>query len=178
MQNNSLNNVLLTPHFSLLEMTESRTAKKNGIDNTPPPEVVENLKALCLGTLEPLREALQMPVVITNGFRCQRLNEILLHSARKSQHLSGCAADFYVGWAAALNGKGKSGDAPSPRKRLVKAFRLIILNEAIDYDQLIIYPTFIHVSYVSRDKNRHSIMEAKGNGKYRSLTKADALSLT
>ena len=172
-----MQNIFLTPHFSLLEMTESRTAKTHGIENNPSQEAVENMKRLCEGTLEPLREALQLPVVITSGFRCQRLNEILSHSVRRSQHLSGCAADFYVGWSAALNGKGKSGDAPSPRERLIKAFRLIIQNDAIDYDQLIIYPSFIHVSFVEASKNRHSILEAKGNGKYRGLTKADALTL-
>lgn len=96
-----MQNTFLTPHFSLLEMYESRTAKRYGIVNVAPPETVENLKRLCEATLEPLREALGLPVVITSGYRCQRLNEILAHSARRSQHLTGCAADFYVGQGSA-----------------------------------------------------------------------------
>lgn len=174
------NNIFLTPHFSLLELTESRTAKKHGIENNPPAEAVENLKRLCQHTLEPLREAMQLPVVITSGFRCQRLNEILSHSARRSQHLTGCAADFYIGWSAALNGKGKSGDAPSPRKRLVKAFKHIIQSEAIDYDQLIIYPSFIHVSFVSKERNRHSILLGRHDGKlgYGKCSKENALKIS
>ena len=65
-----MQNTFLTPHFSLLEMCESRTAKRYGIVNVAPPEAVENLRALCRHALEPLREALGLPVVITSGYRC------------------------------------------------------------------------------------------------------------
>lgn len=171
-------NILLTPHFALLEMTESRTAKKHGIENIPPVEAVGNLKQLCVYTMEPLREILGLPIIITSGYRSEALNRILAHSSKRSAHLEGRACDFYVGWSQNLNGRGQSGDVLSPRQRLIKAFRLIITSDAIDYDQLIIYPSFIHVSYISKERNRHSIMEAKGCGKYRSLTRTDALTLT
>ncbi len=174
MTNISFNNELLTPHFALLEMTESRTAKKHGIDNNPTQDAVENLKRLCLHTLEPLREALQLPVVITSGFRCQRLNEILSHSARRSQHLTGCAADFYVGQGQVSGSKFK---VQNHRELLLKAFRLILTDKTIDYDQLILYPDFIHVSYVSPEANRHCIMTAEGDGKYKALTRENALKL-
>lgn len=84
MQNN-----YLSPHFSLLEFTESQTAKKYGIDNTPTPEVVANLTCLCHGTLEPLREELGLPVVITNGYPCKVLNDMLAHASERSQHMQG-----------------------------------------------------------------------------------------
>lgn len=169
-------NVLLTPHFALLEMTESRTAKKHGIKNIPSAEAVGNLKQLCVFTMEPLREAMGLPIIITSGFRNADLNRIIAHSARKSQHLVGSACDFYVGQGPVSSAKLQvSGQ--SLRELLIKAFRLIITREDIDYDQLIIYPSFIHVSYVSREANRHSIMKAEGNGKYKALTRAQALSL-
>ena len=68
-------------------------------------------------------------------------------------------------------------ETSSRRELLIKAFRQIILDEKIDYDQLIIYPSFIHVSYVSRERNRHGILKAQGNGKlgYGRLTLANAL---
>lgn len=166
-----MQNTFLTPHFSLLEMCESRTAKRYGIVNVAPPETVENLNRLCEATLEPLREALGLPVVITSGYRCQRLNEILANSARRSQHLIGCAADFYVGQGSASRSRFQVADH---RERLIKAFRLILTpstgsgsgsETSIDFDQLIIYPTFIHVSYVSPEANRHYIMKAEGNGR-------------
>ena len=164
-------NQILTPHFTLQEMTESLTAKKHGIANVPPPEAVENLRKLCIGTLEPLREKLKQPVVITSGFRCQQLNEIIVHASRKSQHMSGQAADFYVGHT------DFTDDTDKRRKRLIQAFRLIITDESIDFDQLILYPNFIHVSYVSKERNRRKITKANGQGTYCALSRAQALAL-
>ena len=169
-------NQILTPHFTLQEMTESLTAKKHGIANVPPPEAVENLRRLCEHTLEPLRLKLQLPVVITSGFRCQQLNEIIVHAARKSQHLTGQAADFYV--AGIAGHPSTSSGTASHRELLIKAFRLIITDESIDFDQLILYPTFIHVSYVSKERNRHQLTRASSNGAYTALSRADALALS
>ena len=153
-----MKNEMFTPHFSLLEFTESPTARKHGIANVPPAEAVDNLRRLCENTLEPLREALQLPVVITSGFRTKALNDILAHASERSQHMAGQATDFYIGWGQRLKGL-------SSRELLIKAFRMIIQNDAIDYDQLILYPTFIHVSYVSKEKNRRTILLGMRNGK-------------
>ena len=166
---------LLTPHFALREFIESATAMKHGIDNRPTPEVVDNLKQLCQHALEPLREKLGLPIVITSGFRTKALNNIIVHASRKSQHIMGQAADFYVA-STPSTGSGTSS-ATGHRELLIMAFRLIITEPKIDYDQLIIYPSFIHVSYVSKETNRHKIMTAQGDGKYCRLTHEDALML-
>jgi hypothetical protein len=44
---------------------------------------------------------------------------------------------------------------------------------------LILYPNFIHVSYVSSKANRRGILKALGNGKlgYGRLNRADALKI-
>jgi len=214
-----LNNIQLSPHFSLLELTESATARQRDIANIPPPEAVENLKRLCKGTLEPLRKALGLPVIITSGYRCKELNNIVNRSSKTSQHMQGCAADFYVSSAGSMrqsrgskfsdlkvqsdlkvddNGlrpvQGSTGFAQvkvqcgkaavqgskvlGRRELLIMGFRLIILNEDIDYDQLILYPTFIHVSYVSRSKNRRKIIKANGHGTYCTVTREAALCLS
>jgi hypothetical protein len=165
-------NILLTPHFKLREFTESATAMKHGIDNRPTPEVVENLQRLCTHTLEPLREKLGLPIIITSGFRTKELNDIIVHASRKSQHMSGQAADFHV-----VQGPVQGSRVQGSRELLIQAFRLIIEDESIDFDQLIIYPTFIHVSYVSKEKNRHQLTRASSNGAYTALSRADALSL-
>lgn len=181
---------LLTPHFALHEFIRSATARKHGIANYPSPEAVENLKLLCHHTLEPLREALGLPVVITSGYRCKALNNIIAHHSNRSQHMKGQAADFHVGQgevsdsmfqgSGSLQAKRPCGSSAkfwgtSPHERLVRAFRLILTEPSIDFDQLIIYPNFIHVSYVSREKNRHSIMTGSGAGKYCALTREQAL---
>lgn len=178
-------NTVLTPHFKLREFTESATAMKHGIDNRPTPEAVENLRRLCIGTLEPLREKLKQPVVITSGFRCQQLNDIIVHASRKSQHMEGRAADFYAVQSSKFKAQGDEGSkfkvqgsrVQGSRELLIQAFRLIIEDESIDFDQLIIYPTFIHVSYVSQERNRHQITKANGNGTYCALSRAQALAL-
>lgn len=162
-------NIQFTPHFELKEFTTSATAREHGIDNTPPPEAVENLRALCIHTLEPLRMALGLPVIISSSYRTKALNNLLAHSSDRSQHVHGSAADFYI----PVQGEGLTVNGPpSRRELLIKAFRLIILDENIDYDQLILYPSFIHVSYVSRERNRHKLTRAFANGKYAALTRA------
>ena len=164
-------NISLSPHFELREFTDSLTARKYGIANVPSPVAVENLRALCVHTLEPLRKALGLPIIITSGFRTKALNDKLAHSSERSQHMLGQAADFYVA-------PGQSG--LSRRELLIKAFREILTNPKIDFDQLILYPSFIHVSYVSSKANRRGILKAQGNGKlgYGRLTLADALSIS
>ena len=160
-----MKNEMFTPHFSLLEFTESPTARKHGIANVPPAEAVDNLRRLCENTLEPLREALQLPVVITSGFRTKALNDLLAHSSERSQHMQGRAADFYISSAGFRFQDSSFKYEPTRRELLIKAFREILQNPKIDYDQLILYPTFIHVSYVSKEKNRRTILLGMRNGK-------------
>ncbi len=173
-----MKNTLFTPHFALLEFTESATARKYGIDNTPTTEIVENIRALCVNTLEPLREALGQPVIITSGYRSKALNDIISHHSNRSQHMKGQAADFYIGWCSPENGRGQSGDyCPTARERLIRAFRLVLTSPSVDFDQLILYPNFIHVSYASPAKNRHYILLAEANGRYKRVSRETALAI-
>jgi hypothetical protein len=82
----------LSPNFSLSELVYSETAEISGIDNTPPPEIVENLKRLAAG-LEAVRALLGAPLEISSGFRCAALNQAVGGSST-SQHVQGLAADF------------------------------------------------------------------------------------
>ncbi len=154
-------NISFTPHFELSEFVSSQKAREHGIDNTPPEKAIENLRRLCEGCLEPLREAIGLPVVVTSGFRTKELNDLLAHPSTTSQHMRGEAADFYVGHTDLTDNTEKA----SHRELPIKAFREILLNPKLDFDQLILYPTFIHVSYVSKEKNRRGILKAQGNGK-------------
>lgn len=79
----------LSPHFTLAEMT--RTSVK--ADNTPPPEVVENLRALCVNVLEPLRVAMGKPMRVNSGFRSAAVNKAV-GGSNTSQHSTGEAADI------------------------------------------------------------------------------------
>jgi uncharacterized protein YcbK (DUF882 family) len=82
-----------TPHFTYREMTRSYLAQCMGIDNTPGPREVACLRLLCERVLEPLRAHVG-PVIISSGYRCPRLNE-LVGGVANSQHLRGQAADIH-----------------------------------------------------------------------------------
>ena len=93
----------LSPHFTVGEFFRSGTAIRLGIDNNPDAhpgegistaEVVENLRALCTGVLEPLRRRVGR-VIVTSGYRCQELNKAV-GGVWNSQHLKGEAADIFV----------------------------------------------------------------------------------
>lgn len=138
----------LTEHFTLSEFVRSETAAHKHIDNTPSPEVVENLRALCRHVLEPARVAFGAPVYITSGYRCPALNKAV-GGKPTSQHQYGEAADLQVQGMRNL-------------KRLYK----VIKDHGI-FDQLL-YETnqagakWIHVSYTSYGNRRQAIDNYKG----------------
>lgn len=84
--------ILLSPHFTLEEMSRSAVAIRHGVDNTPPPEVRENLRLLAEG-LERVRVILNRPLHISSGYRSPELNGII-KGAKNSAHIDGRAADF------------------------------------------------------------------------------------
>ena len=101
-----------------------------------PAEVEGNLMALVENVLEPAREKLGMPIIVNSGYRCVRYNRDV-GGVANSQHLRGEAADIRC----------------ADNKRLAK-----ILVEAGRFDQLIIYPTFIHVSFKRLGANRKLVL--------------------
>lgn len=122
----------LSENFTLAEFTESATATKHKIDNTPSKAVIVNLKALCTNCLQPLRNKLGKPVKISSGYRCTALNT-KVKGSNTSQHPKGEAADIKV--------KGLT-----PRQLYD-----YILKSGIKFDQLILEPTWVHISW---SKNR------------------------
>ena len=82
----------MAKYFTLKEMTYSDTAKKYGIDNTPPAGVIVHLNELML-FLDPLREAWGSPITVTSGYRCEYLNRKVGGSST-SVHKRGWAVDL------------------------------------------------------------------------------------
>ncbi len=85
----------LTPNFSLKELTESYTATRLGIDNTPSTEIIARLNDLCIHILEPVRAHFGKPVKINSGYRCLTLNKAV-GGVKSSDHLFGFAADISI----------------------------------------------------------------------------------
>jgi len=82
----------LSAHFTLEDLSFSDTARDCGLDNTPPPEALENLRRLAEG-LEEVRSLLGAPLEISSAYRCVALNEAV-GGARASHHVQGWAADI------------------------------------------------------------------------------------
>lgn len=124
-------------HFNVSEFFRSSTAAKNGIKNEPSSDektaIVRNINLLVDNVLDPVRDMVNTPIIITSGYRCPQVNR-LVGGVDNSQHMSGCAADFHV-----------QGFTPS---MMYEVF-LYIFN-TLEYDQLIYYRSknIIHVSYV------------------------------
>ncbi len=71
-----MDNIYLSPNFTLHEMLRSPTANQLNIHEqyTPSNQIIANLTALCSHVLEPLRSKINKPLIITSGYRCARLN--------------------------------------------------------------------------------------------------------
>jgi zinc D-Ala-D-Ala carboxypeptidase len=83
----------LTEHFTLDELVLSQTAARLGIDNTPPPDVVRNLRRLAT-VLEEVRTLLgAVPILVSSGYRSTALNKEI-GGSKRSAHMEGLAADF------------------------------------------------------------------------------------
>lgn len=81
-------------HFTFSEFMRSETATKKGIDNVIPNVQVENnITALVDRVLDPLREFIELPIIITSGYRSPALNRAV-GGSKNSQHMYGQAADI------------------------------------------------------------------------------------
>jgi zinc D-Ala-D-Ala carboxypeptidase len=85
----------LTPHFTLEELTASEAADRNGWDNTPNEQELENLKRLA-DFLEQVKAVVGgKPIMVNSAFRSKLVNDSV-GSKDTSQHRIGCAADIRV----------------------------------------------------------------------------------
>ena len=133
----------LSQNFTLQELIHSDTANAYKINNTPSEPVINNLKALCENVLQPLRDKLGKPMIITSGYRNSQVNK-LVGGANNSGHLYGQAADFIV-----------------PQKNLKDVFNYI--KSHLPYDQLLYEynktDKWIHVSYRNDGHNRKQAID-------------------
>ena len=88
-------NMKLSEHFSLAELTKTKT----GISNVPNEEQVNNLRRVCQW-LEKLRKRWNDlygegddPIIINSGFRSPAVNKAV-GGATMSNHLTGCTVDI------------------------------------------------------------------------------------
>ena len=85
-------------YFTIDELCASDTAKKYGIDNTPNPTIITRLQRL-INFINPIREAWGSAIIVTSGYRCEKLN-CLVGGSKTSSHTIGYGVDLIP-----LNGK-------------------------------------------------------------------------
>ena len=127
-------------NFTISELVKSDTAEKAGINNTPDINSLDNLLKLIFYVLQPLRDKLGKPMIITSGFRSKKVNE-LVGGVSNSGHLYGQACDFVV-----------NGMTPAQVVEFVK-------NSGIEFDQLLNeYNQWTHISF-NKGHNRRQVLK-------------------
>ena len=141
----------ISKNFSYREFEESETAKAQGITNVISSfEVRDAIRELTNTVLQPLRDAWGQPLHVNSGYRCPKLNAAV-GGAATSQHTKGEAADI---------------KAEHPVKLAQLAYDL-----GLPYDQMIIYPTFVHFSHKLHGEQRRQVLYNKSYKGRRITTK-------
>jgi len=148
----------ISEHISYKEGTRSVTALRLGIDNTPDTYQFTNMQVVAENIFEPLRKWVRGPIKINSFLRVPDLNKAI-GGSESSQHCQGRAIDI---------------DDSYGHKTNAEMFEYI--KKHLDFDQMIWEfgddnnPDWVHVSYVSPDRNRGRCLRAEridGKTQYR-----------
>lgn len=127
----------ITKDFSYREFERSEVAEAKHICNVITSfEVRDSILALTENVLQPLRDAWGKPLKVNSGYRCKALNAAV-GGVPTSQHVKGEAADIAAG---------------DPVKLARLAVKL-----GLPFDQMILYPTFVHFSHRLNGEQRGQI---------------------
>ena len=139
---------MISKHISYKESVYSNTATRRGINNTPNDEQLANMELVAEKVFEPVREWVGGPIKVNSFFRSPDLNKAIGGST-KSQHCKGQAIDIDDTFNTATN-----------------AEMYHWIKDNLDFDQMIWEfgnddnPDWVHISYVSEDKNRNRCLLA------------------
>lgn len=131
--------VNITKNFTLEELYASDTARAKGINNRPTTEAIGNLTRLTYCLLQPLRDKLGKPIIITSGYRSPALNKAV-GGAPTSQHCKGEAADLY-----------------SPGMTIKELYNFV-KSSGLEYDQMIEEGTWLHLSYRKGHNRKENLL--------------------
>ena len=120
----------LSAHFTFDELTKTSKTPYKLLNKLLAKQYINNLILLSNYLLEPARAILNIPLIITSGYRCPALNKEV-GGSEKSQHLNGTAADFVV---------------MDKRISLENIFIKLKGNPFLHYGQLILEKNWIHIS--------------------------------
>ena len=114
--------------FVLENYTKSATADREAIDNSPDPISIAGLLRLHAVLCEIDWNISDVKFEVSSAYRCELLNKAV-GGAKNSAHIKGLAADLIT---------YKAND--------LRQLYLDIKNSDLNYDQLILYNTHVHIS--------------------------------
>ena len=133
----------LSKDFNVREFLFSETAARLGREIHASAEIVSSLGLLCHEILQPLRDAIATPIIITSGYRPSWLNKIIGGSIN-SQHIFGLAADC-------------KAVGMSPKQLCEK-----VVEMNLRYDQVILeFDKWMHVSIPGDAPARQQVLTAR-----------------
>lgn len=142
----------MSVYFTLEELIQSGYASRHGIDNTPDAEALLNLRYTA-EQLDRVRALLGVPVLVSSGYRCQKVNDAI-NGSKNSQHLRGQAVDF-----------------TAPSFGTPEQIAHAIARSHIPFDQLILeYGAWVHVSFI-KVAPRGQVLTIDRNGTRQGLPK-------
>ena len=134
-----------------------------------PEEAKENLTALVEKVLDPARERYGAAIHVNSGYRTETYNK-KVGGVKGSQHCcknGSAAADV----CAVHEGFGCMADWKAANQKIAKA-----IVEGGQWDQMILYPTFVHVSWKRNGFNRKQVLRKTATG-YSDVSAKDVLTL-
>ena len=132
----------MTKDFKLDEFLVSKHYPDVADKLKPTKMVRDNLLMLCLYIMQPVRDNFNRAMIITSGYRDERLNPLVSHSSA-SKHMLGRACDFVIHDRMLLNSVYK------------------YIKNTIEYSELILY-----IDRYNKPINIHVALPEYGDKKY------------
>ncbi|MFC3172098.1 D-Ala-D-Ala carboxypeptidase family metallohydrolase [Acinetobacter vivianii] len=124
----------VTKNFTIAELLHSNTAVRKGLDNTPSVDHRANLITACHELFQPVRDALNKPMLISSGYRSPSVNRAV-GGSKTSAHCVGYAIDFI---------SPSFGEPAAVAKFLAKE----LPKRGIKFDQIILeFDQWVHIGF-------------------------------
>jgi hypothetical protein len=136
----------ISSNFKMAEFRVSVTTTAAGIPNGIPEDVKPAIQALVLNLLQPICDATGWRCKINSGYRSPEVNR-RVGGVATSQHVKGEAADCVF--------------LPKDIKVLPIDVLRVVTELGLDFDQMIAYNGFVHLSYTTKRANRRQILYNK-----------------
>jgi len=148
----------LSKFVTFKEGYDSPTAKQMGIDNTPPAELVKNMRSTAIKVFDPTRSRFGVPIGVNSFYRSKRLNDAV-GSTDASDHRYGFAIDMDI------------EKYPEGKEKYTNAEMFLWMCDHLEFSQIIwemgtdLNPKWVHVAYnVNNLRNKKITIARPGQG--------------